>query len=150
LPEVHVKESITINRKAGDIYRFWRNLENLPRFIDHLRSVEELGDGRNRWTLETPVGHVSWESEISKDKENEVIQWRSVPGSRVTNSGSLSLVEKEGGNAAEATVELRYKPPGKHDSFLEDKILEGITDELMRADLRKLKRIMESELPEGQ
>jgi uncharacterized membrane protein len=146
MPEVHVKESIMIDRKASDIYRFWHNLKNLPRFIDHLDSVEDLGDGHNRWTIETPVGNMSWESEIIMDKENEVIQWRSVPDSRVENSGSLSLVEKEGGNTAEATVELRYKPPGKYDSFLEDEILEVITDKQMKEDLRNLKLIMESEM----
>jgi uncharacterized membrane protein len=146
MPEIHVKESIIINRKASDIYRFWRNLENLPRFIGHLCSVEELGDGHNRWTLETPVGHMSWESEIIEDKKDEVIRWRSVPNSCVTNNGFLRLVEKEGGNATEATVELRYRPPGSHDSFLEDEILEVITAEQMKADLRKLKHIMEADI----
>jgi uncharacterized membrane protein len=146
MPEIHVKESITINRKVGDIYRYWRNLENLPRFISHLGSVEDLGKGHNRWTVETPVGNISWESEIVEDKKNEVIRWRSVPGSGVTNSGSLSLMKKEGGKATEATVELRYRPPGNYDSFLGDEILDFITDGQMKADLMNLKRIMESEM----
>lgn len=143
MPEIHVKENITINRKAGDIYRFWRNLENLPRFIDHIDSVEDLGEGHNRWTIKTPVGNISWESEIIEDKENEVIRWRSMPDSRVKNSGCLSLEEKEESNATEVTVELRYNPPVGYDSFLEDEILEVITDVQMKGDLRNLKRIME-------
>lgn len=147
MPEIHVKESIIINRNAGDIYRFWRNLENLPRFIDHLDSVEDLGEGHNRWTIKTPVGHMSWESEIIEDKEGKLIRWCSMPGSRVKNSGSLRLVEEAGGDATRATVELRYKPPGKHDSILEDAMLEVITDEQMKEDLTKLKNIMESETP---
>jgi uncharacterized membrane protein len=142
---IRVKESITINRKAIDIYRFWRHLENLPHFIDHLDSVEDLGDGRNRWTVKTPVGNISWESEIIEDKENEIIRWRSMPDSRVENSGSLSLAEEEGGDATEATVELYYKPPGEHDSFLEDEMLEVITDFQIKEDLGNLKHIMESE-----
>lgn len=144
MSEIHVEESITINRNVGDIYRFWRNLENLRRFIDHLVSVEDLGEGHNRWTIKTPVGHISWESEIIEDKENEIIRWRSTLDSRVKNSGSLSLEEKDGGAATEATVELCYNPPGAHDSYLKDKILEVITDSQMKDDLRKLKRIMES------
>ncbi len=147
MPDIHVKESTTINRKASDIYRFWRHLENLPRFIDHLDSVEDLGEGHNRWTIKTPVGDMSWESEIIEDKENEIIRWRSMPDSRVENSGSLSLVEKEGGEVTKATVELRYKPPGKHDSFLEDEMLEVITDFQIKEDLRNLKHIMESDTP---
>jgi uncharacterized membrane protein len=147
MPEIHVKESITINRKASDIYRFWRHLENLTHFIGHLDSVEDLGDGHNRWTLKTPMGPISWESEIIEDKENEIIRWRSMPDSRVENSGSLSLVEKEGDDATKATMELRYKPPGGHDSFLKAKLLEVITDFQIKEDLRNLKRIMESETP---
>ncbi len=46
-----------------------------------------------------------------------------MPDSSVINSGSLSLVEKEGDDVTEATVELSYKPPGKHDLFLEDNCL---------------------------
>jgi uncharacterized membrane protein len=145
MPEIQVKESITINRKAVDIYRFWRNLENLTRFIDHLDSVEDLGNGHNRWTIKTPMGQVSWESEITEDKENGIIRWRSMPDSSVINSGSLSLVEKEEDDVTEATVELNYKPPGKHDSFLEDKLLEVITVEQIKEDLRNLKHVMESE-----
>jgi uncharacterized membrane protein len=68
-----------------------------------------------------------------------------VPISHVTNIGFLSLVEKEGGGATEATGELNYRPPGGNDSFLEDEILEVITSEQMTADLRKLKHMMESE-----
>jgi uncharacterized membrane protein len=145
MPEIHVRESIVIKRKAGYIYTFWRNLENLPRFINHVASVEDLGEGHNRWTIKTPVGPLSWVSEITDDKLNQIIQWRSMPGSIIRNSGSLSLEEQDGGDATVTTVELRYSPPAAHDSFLEDKILEVITDTQLKDDLRKLKRIMESQ-----
>jgi uncharacterized membrane protein len=144
MPEIHVRESIIIKRKAGDIYRFWRNLENLPLFINHIDSIEDLGGGQNRWTIKTPVGPLSWVSEITDDKVDQIIQWRSMPGSSIQNSGSLSLEEK-GSDATEATVELRYSPPSSHDSFLEDKILEVITDTQLTGDLKKFKSIMESE-----
>ena len=144
MPEIHVTESIIINRKVSDIYKFWRNLSNLPRFIDHLDTVEDLGNGHNRWSIKTPVGELSWESELLEDKENEVIRWRSVPDARVKNSGFLKLKE-EGNAASEATVEIHYTPPGEHDSVLEDKILEAIADVQLKEDLRNLKRTMESE-----
>jgi uncharacterized membrane protein len=144
--EIHVKESIVIHRRAGDIYRFWRSVGNLPRFIDHLRSVEDLGGGRNRWTMETPLGSISWTSETVEDRNNEIIRWRSLPGSAVTNSGSLSLAERKGGDAAEATVELHYSPPERYDSFFLDAILEVITDRQIREGLVKLKQIMESSI----
>jgi uncharacterized membrane protein len=143
MPEIHVRESIVIDRKVSDIYQFWRNLANLPRFIDHLDSVEDLGKGHNRWSIKTLVGELSWESEIVEDKEDEVIQWRSVPGARVINSGFLKL--KPESDATEAVVEIHYIPPKEHDSFLEDKVLEAIAEVQLKDDLRNLKRIMESE-----
>ena len=143
MPEIHVTETIIINRKVSDIYKFWRNLANLPCFIDHLDTVEDLGNGHNRWSIKTLVGELSWESEILEDKENEVIRWRSVPDARVINSGLLKL--KQEGDATEATVEIHYTPPEEHDSFLEDKVLEAIADVQLKDDLRNLKRIMESE-----
>ncbi len=143
--EIHVRESISIDRPARDIYRFWRKLENLPRFIDHLGSVENLGGGRHRWTISTPFGRVIWESEITEDRENEVIRWRSLPGSGVKNSGVLSLAERKGAGAAVATVELHYKPPRGFDSFFLEPILEVVTDEAIRESLTKLKHLMESQ-----
>ncbi len=147
MPEIHVRESITIHREVSDIYKFWRNLANLPRFIDHLDNVEDLGNGHSRWSIKTPVGELSWESEIVEDKENEIIRWRSVPGARVINTGFLSL-KKEGGSATEATVELHYFPPKEHDSFLEDKVLQAIVNMELKENLRNLQRIMESETSE--
>lgn len=144
MSDIHVKESITISRKVSDIYRFWRNLENLPRFIDYLDTVEDLGNGHSRWSIKTPVGELSWEAEIIEDKENEIIRWRSVPGARVRNSGFLSL-KKEGGDATEATVELCYTPPREHDSFLENKVFQAIVYVEIKDNLRNLQRIMESE-----
>jgi uncharacterized membrane protein len=143
--EIHVKESIIISRKACDIYRFWRKFENLPHFIDHLSSVEDLGGGRHRWTVKTPVGPISWESEIIEDEADVFIQWRSLPGSGVRNNGSLKLAEQAAGVATEATVELHYQPPPGFDSFFVDAILEVITDGQIKAGLAKLKTIMESQ-----
>jgi uncharacterized membrane protein len=33
------ESSVTINRAPADLYRFWRDFQNLPRFMPHLSSV---------------------------------------------------------------------------------------------------------------
>ena len=141
--EIHVKDSIIIERKAVDIYRFWRHLENLPLFINHLDSVEDTGGGHSRWTIKTPMGLIKWNSEIVEDKPGEKICWRSTTDSKLENRGALVLKDK-GDGLTQATIELFYKPPGKYDSFLEDHMLEIITDEQMKEDLRNLKHAMEA------
>ena len=52
-----VEESVTINRSASELYRFWRNLENLPRFMSHLESVERITDTLSRWRAKGPGGN---------------------------------------------------------------------------------------------
>jgi len=37
---VRVEKSVTINAPVENVYAFWRNLENLPRFMHNLEKVE--------------------------------------------------------------------------------------------------------------
>lgn len=41
---VHVEHAITVNRPIEQVYGFWRNFENFPRFMAHLESVEKIGE----------------------------------------------------------------------------------------------------------
>ena len=84
-----VEASVTINRPAEDLYLYWRNFENLPHFMRHLRSVKADG-GRFRWEAEAPMGaSVEWEAEIVNEKPGELIAWRSMPGSQVDTAGTV-------------------------------------------------------------
>ncbi|HVS37503.1 MAG TPA: SRPBCC family protein [Gemmataceae bacterium] len=108
---MRVEASIEVNRQPSDLYLYWRNFENMPRFMRHLRSVKVDGN-RSRWTTETPLGAcISWEAEIINDKEGELIAWRSLPGSHVDTAGSVHFRRASGGQATEVVVEMKYNPP---------------------------------------
>ncbi|MET8992842.1 SRPBCC family protein, partial [Nonomuraea wenchangensis] len=72
-----VRASITINKPREDVYRFWRDLENLPTFMIHLDSVRTLGGGRSRWKAKGPIGALEWEAEIIDERVGDLIAWRS-------------------------------------------------------------------------
>ena len=87
---IRVEQAVTINRPREEIFRFWRNFENLPRFMDHLESVRVLNDRQSHWVAKGPAGvNVEWDAEIVNDIPNEVIGWRSLEGSDVDNGGSV-------------------------------------------------------------
>lgn len=110
---IHVEESVTIHKPASELYRHWRDLENLAGIMSHVRKVEDLGDGRSRWTADAPAGRqVAWDAELIQDLENERLTWRSVPGADVPNEGSVSFRERSGGRGTEVSVTLMYHPPG--------------------------------------
>ena len=87
---IKVEKSITINKTPRELYQFWSNLENLPRFMDHLESVRVLDNKTSHWIAKGPLGTtVEWDAEIINQKENELLAWRSVAGATVSNAGSV-------------------------------------------------------------
>src|SRR5918912_1288426 len=66
---VKVEKSVTINRSPEELYRFWRNFENLPKFMNHLESVTTTGGGRSHWVAKAPAGStVEWDAEVYNEK----------------------------------------------------------------------------------
>ena len=107
-----VEKVMTINRPADGLYRFWRRLENLPRFMRHLESVEQLDERRSRWVATGPAGSkVTWEAEIVEDRPGEAIAWRSLPDSQVQSEGSVHFSPAPGGRGTEVRVTMDYRPP---------------------------------------
>src|SRR3954447_7725292 len=108
-----VRSAITIFRTPQEVYTYWRDLEQLPTFMIHLQSVQQLPDGRWRWTANAPIGDsVQWDAEIVRDEPGRAIAWRSIEGSDVTNVGEVAFTEAPGGRGAEVRVEIAYAAPG--------------------------------------
>ncbi|CAN5742015.1 hypothetical protein BH23DEI1_BH23DEI1_22030 [soil metagenome] len=142
---IHVSKSVTIERPAGQIYRYWRNLENLPRVMGHLESVRELPDGRSHWTAKGPAGiTVEWDAEILVDRENEIISWRSVEGATVPNEGTVRFKDIGNGQRTEVKVSFTYHPPGGAIGAGIAKLFGEEPSKQVDDDLRRLKEELET------
>jgi uncharacterized membrane protein len=109
----HVEEAIAIDRPAAELYKFWRKLENLPRVMRHLESVEQISDTLSRWRAWGPGGAaLEWNAEIINDLPNELIAWRSVEGSDVVSAGSVHFTDAGMNHGTRIRVRLQYSPPG--------------------------------------
>jgi len=146
---IHVESGVTINRSPEELYRFWRDFQNLPRFMCHLKSVEVLDEKRSRWTAEAPVGwSVQWEAEVINEEPNALIAWRSVGGADVDNAGSVRFVSAPGDRGSEVRVVLDYIPPAGQLGRLVARMFGEDPEAQIREDLRNFKRIMETgEIP---
>jgi uncharacterized membrane protein len=142
--QIEVVEAITINRPRNEVYGFWRNFENFPRFMAHLESVERIDERRSRWKAKAPAGAaVEWEAEITEDRPNELIGWRSLPESEVPNSGQVRFRDAPGNRGTEVIVELKYQPPGGRIAALLAKLFGEEPGQQVKSDLRRLKQVME-------
>ncbi|MGV3724642.1 MAG: SRPBCC family protein, partial [Actinomycetota bacterium] len=104
--------AITINRTPDEAYQYWRDFSKLPSFMRNLRSVEILDNRRSRWSVDGPAGApVEWEAEITEDRPNELIAWRTLPGAVVQHSGRVTFKPAPGDRGVEVRVVLDYLPP---------------------------------------
>ncbi|WP_239542450.1 SRPBCC family protein [Micromonospora terminaliae] len=144
-PEGFAHGSVTVNRTREEVYRFWHDFENLPRFMYHLQSVITTGPRRSRWSAKAPAGRtVEWEAEIVDERPNELIRWRSVDGSRVPNSGTVRFTPAAGGNGTEVRVELEYAVPGRRVGSLVAKAFGENPQQQICDDLRRFKQVIET------
>ena len=150
----HVESVVTINRPLAEVYAFWRNLENFPRFMAHVESVEVIDRYRSRWRATAPAGmHVEWDAEIISERENESISWRSVAGSGIQNQGTVTFEPAPAGRGTEVRVQLEYVPPAGVVGRIVARIFGEEPSQQVREDLRRFKQLMETgEIPisEGQ
>jgi uncharacterized membrane protein len=141
---IHVEESITINRPRDEVYRFWRNFENLPRFMNHLEKVEVTGERTSRWTAKSPTGHVQWNAEIINEEPGSLIAWRSLLGADVDNRGTVRFRDAPQGRGCEIRVVLDYIPPAGRLGAALARLFGENPEQQIRDDLRRLREILET------
>jgi uncharacterized membrane protein len=142
---IKVERSVSIDVPAEELYRFWRNFENLPRIMDHLESVTVIDGRRSRWKAKAPAGQsVEWEAEIIHEEPNRLIAWRSVDEATVPNAGSVHFDEAAAGRGTVVRVVLEYQPPGGRIGQLVAKLFGEEPETQVREDLRRFKSMMET------
>lgn len=136
--------AVTVNRTPQEVYDYWRGLERLPDFMQHLESVEWLDHRTTRWQAAGPVGSVSWDAELIDDRRGERISWRSLPGATVPNEGSVDLAPAPGGRGTEVRVHLSYSVPGGAVGRAFARLLGEEPHQQVEDDLRRFKQVMET------
>jgi uncharacterized membrane protein len=141
---VMIDEKVTINRPIGELYRFWRHLENLPRFMSHLESVEQITETLSRWRAKAPANQVvEWNAEIINEVPNKVIGWRSIEGSDVVSAGSVNF-DNAVSRGTVVRVRMQYSPPGGKAGVMIAKLLGHDPAAEIRGDLLRLKQLVEA------
>jgi len=142
---IRVSETVTIARPREEVYRFWRDFTNLPRFMEHLEAVQVLDDRRSHWRARAPAGSsVEWDAELIEDQPNERISWRSVQEADVANTGTVRFQVAPGNRGTEIHVSLRYDPPAGRLGALVAKLFGEEPSEQVKGDLRRLKQVLET------
>jgi uncharacterized membrane protein len=143
---IKLKKEVVVDCSAEQLYSFWRNLSNLSNLCDNVLSVQAINDTRSQWTLRAPGGlKLEWDADITVDRRNEMIGWRSLHGAEIDNAGYVRFEPAAMGRGTIVRVALQYNPPaGKLGAALSS-LLGEKPSELIEQALQKFKDRMEAE-----
>jgi uncharacterized membrane protein len=143
--DVHVTRTVTVNAEPQEVFRLWRNLENLPRFMQHLDSVEQIDERRSRWRAVGPAGsRFEWEAEIVREEPGRELAWQSLPGSSVSSRGVVTFRPGAGGHGTEIDVRMEYRPPGGKLGMAIARLFGEEPQQQIDDDLQRLRRMIDA------
>lgn len=139
-----VNESVIVNRSPREIYDFWRNFENLPQFMDNIKSVEKRDETHSHWVIKAPAGtSVEFDSRVTEDVPGRSIGWQSEDDASVPNRGRVEFIETASGNATNVRVTMSYDPPAGAAGRAIAKLFQREPSVQAREDLNRLKQLLE-------
>jgi uncharacterized membrane protein len=140
-----VGRTVTINKSREELYRAWRDFTKFPSFMENVDAVEDLGDGRSKWTIKAPLGStVEIITRITEDQPGQTIGWKSEPDSQIETEGRVDFIEVAPGRGTGVRLTMRYTPLGGLPGRTIAKILQREPNVQARRDLRRFKMLQET------
>lgn len=147
---VRAEVAITVDQSRDEVYQYWRDLENLPRFMRHLTSVKQMDEKTSHWEASVTGGMspVQWDAEITEDEPGERIAWRSLPDATIHNSGVVDFEEAPGERGTEIRAVIEYRPPAGELGASVARFLTPALEQMIKEDVRRFKHVVEAgEIP---
>jgi uncharacterized membrane protein len=140
---VDIHKTIHILAPVDEVFAFWDNVENFPRFMSHLKEVRRIGDGRTRWVASGPAGiSMEWTAVETRREPNQLLAWSSEPGSALQTAGIIHFRPEPNGGAL-VDVQMSYNPPAGAIGHAFAAIFGVDPKSAMDDDLVRLKSLME-------
>jgi uncharacterized membrane protein len=140
-----VGRAVTINKGRAELYAYWRDLRNLPHFMDNVERIDVLDDRRSHWVVKAPAGKtVEWDAVITEEDQDSFIAWASTEGADVPNSGRIDFRDAQGGRGTVVTATILYDPPAGVIGKVIAKLFQREPAIQARRDLRRFKQLMET------
>ena len=139
---IRVNKAINIFAPIDEVYQFWRNFENFPLFMNHVKQITTRGDVSD-WKVAGPVGStVDFQSRVIQDSPNDTIAWETLPDSQIRSAGFVRFDENRDGSTR-VTVQMNYLPPAGVAGHAVAQLFGVDPRQAMHDDLIRLKTLLE-------
>ncbi len=142
---INIRTQLTVNKPRNEVYAFWRELENLPLFMSHIKNVDTIDDKYSVWKAKLPGKvKIEWTAEIVKEEEDRFLGWSSIPNSTIDNAGKVEFKDANDGQGTEIDVTISYRPPLGIVGAGIAKLLNPVFENIVRNDIHNFKLFMET------
>lgn len=119
------------------VWGLWSDLEQMPRWMKWINSVEVLADNPelSRWELASGGLKFTWLSRILKIVPHQIIQWESVDG--LPNRGAVRFYDRHTSSVVKLTV--AYAIPGILGQLMDNLFLGKVVESTIQADLERFR-----------
>lgn len=132
-----VTETIEVNVPVSTAYNQWTQFEQFPHFMEGIESVKQIDDTHLHWVAEIGGKRHEWDAEITEQRPDQVIAWRSVDGKYT--SGRVTFEQL--GGSTKVTVDMEHDTDGMIEAL--GSAL-GADSRRVKGDLENFKEIVES------
>lgn len=150
---MEISQYVTVNKPREEVYQYWRQLENLPRFMHHLERVTTQDSKRSHWVARLDVANptaqslskIEWDAEITEEDTNNRLMWRSVPGASVDNSGEVQFTDAPNNAGTIVQVIIKYRAPEGLVGEALAKVFNPLFKKMVTDDIKRFKQLLETE-----
>ncbi|MBO0724550.1 MAG: SRPBCC family protein [Blastocatellia bacterium] len=140
---IRVQKTINIHAPIEQVFDFWTDHRNFPRFMSRVREARPMGEGRSHWIVAGPAGlPIEWMAEITRLVPNKLLAWRSLPGSNVRHGGVIHFEPVHEGSTR-VHIEMCYHPIGGAIGHALARLFGSDPKSEMDADLLRMKTFIE-------
>jgi uncharacterized membrane protein len=141
---IEINKTMTVYAPVERIFSVLSRFDELPRFLQHVRSVtiDPLDDRRSRWEVDGPAGApIRFEAELTTFVPDRLIAWRTLPDQPIAHEGAVHFEAIDGG--ARLHIRMRYEPPGGALGHALSRVLGWDPKSRMDDDLVRVKALLE-------
>ncbi|MDH2428172.1 SRPBCC family protein [Sphaerisporangium sp. TRM90804] len=134
-----IEHSVDVAVPIRTAYNQWTQFESFPEFMEGVESIKQLDDTRLVWNVQVAGVHREFEAEITEQKPDERVAWRSLDEPR---QGGVVTFHHLTDDTTRVMLQMEFTPEG---------LVETVGDKLqlvrmrVHGDLERFKKFIESQ-----
>jgi uncharacterized membrane protein len=133
-----IEQSVEVGVPVRTAYNQWTQFEEFPRFMEGVEKVIQLDDKRLHWVAEVGGKHKEWDAEITEQRPDERIAWRSTDGPWSAGVVTFHYLDE---NRCRIMLQMEVEPGTLMERF-GDAL--GILERRVKGDMDRFKEFIET------